>query len=61
MKYYFFRLDFWIYSRYSESFQLETIPILETQKIMIQIYFDNPEIKELIQKYWLTWFELCED
>lgn len=58
---FFFRLDFWVYSRWSHSFTLKKIPDIENQKLMIQIFFNDPEVKELMDKYWLTGFELCKD
>lgn len=57
---FFFRLDFWQYSRWSHSFILNKTPDIETQKIMIKIFFNDPEVKEFMEKYWLTWFELCK-
>lgn len=57
---YFFRLDFGIYSRYTNAFELKKIPNIESQKVMIQLYFNAPEFMELKQKNWFTWFELCK-
>ena len=57
---YYFRLEFWNFHRYSNSFKLKKIPDLETQKIMIWLYMQSEEIKELLEKYGLTWFELEE-
>lgn len=57
---YFFRLDFGIISRYSKSFDLKKIPDLKNQALMIQIYFWDPEVIELKEKYGLTGFELCK-
>jgi len=61
---YFFRLEFWNYHRYTESFKFKKLPDLENQKIMIEIFFKNKnniELLELRKKYWLTWFELVKD
>lgn len=57
---YFFKLDFGVVSRYSKSFDLKKIPNLENQALMIQIYFWDPEVIELKEKYGFTGFELCK-
>jgi hypothetical protein len=57
---YYFKLDFWIYSRYTENFKLKSIPNIEEQNLMVQIYFhkNNLELLTLKEKFWLTSFEL---
>lgn len=58
----FFRLDFGIYSRYTNSFDFKgNLPSKETQAIMIQLFFKNKEVAELLEKYGLTDFELCKE
>ena len=55
---YFFRLNHWIYSRYTRSFELTEKPTEEEQELMVQIYLVN---NDLYDKYWLTWFKLIKD
>jgi hypothetical protein len=50
---YYFRLDYWIQSRYTNSFDFVKVPDLEAQKEMIKI-FKKPD--DVIND--LTWFEL---
>lgn len=56
-----FRLDFGIVRRWSKDFDLASIPCRSTQEEMVGLYYYDPEIKELWDKYGLTDFELILD
>lgn len=56
---YYFRLDFGIKSRYTQNFKFKKVPNIEQQKIMVKLFFNDPEIIELEALYWFTGFELC--
>lgn len=50
---YYFRLDYWNQSRYTNSFDFVKVPDLKSQKEMIKI-FKKPD--DVVNE--LTWFEL---
>ena len=59
MKYYF-RLRFWIYDRYTNSFEFEEEPPLEEQEDMIKLFLACKGWKELQEKYWLKEFKMMK-